>query len=118
MAAQQPPAPRIKETNHAHHSSVPAVGREGAFVLYAILGLVGGMFFAAFSMLGTAIGASRNDGSALFGPLFGVGAVIFFPILYGGLGALFAPIMSAFYNVVAGFVGGIELTVEPLPQPR
>jgi len=89
-----------------------------AFVLYAIIGLIGGLFFAAFSLLGAAIGAAQHDASPLFGALFGVGAVLFFPILYGCLGALVGLIMSAFYNLVAGFVGGIELTLEPIPQAR
>ena len=44
--------------------------------------------------------------------------MIFMPLLYGGFGALGALIGSAIYNLVAGFVGGIEVTLEPIPQAR
>ena len=89
-----------------------------AFVLYAIIGLIIGAIIACASLLGATFGAHQGDGSALFGALFGMGAVIFMPILYGFFGALGALISSAVYNLVAGVVGGIELTVEPLVQPR
>jgi hypothetical protein len=36
------------------------------------------------------------------------------PLFYGGFGALGALISAAIYNVVAGFVGGVEFTTEPL----
>lgn len=87
-----------------------------AFVLYAIIGLIIGGIIACAALLGATFGAHESEGSAVLGALFGVGAVIFMPILYGCFGALGALVSSAIYNVVAGFVGGIELTVEPIPQ--
>ena len=47
-----------------------------------------------------------------FGVLFGVGSIILFPILYGILGFLGGLITALPYNLIARFVGGIELELE------
>lgn len=47
------------------------------------------------------------------GLLFGVGSVIFLPIFYGVLGFVFGLLTALLYNLVARFVGGIEVEVEP-----
>jgi len=86
-----------------------------AFVLYAAIGLIIGAIVACAALLGATM-APHGDGSSMFGAIFGVGAVIILPIMYGVFGALGALIGSAIYNVVASAVGGIEITVEPLPQ--
>lgn len=89
-----------------------------AFVLYGLIGLIIGGIIALASLLGAGFGAAGGDRSAIFGAIFGVGAVIFLPLLYGFFGAIGALISSAIYNVVAGLVGGIELTIEPAPTAR
>lgn len=38
--------------------------------------------------------------------------VIFLPIMYGVIGFVAGAIGAAVYNLVAGFVGGIEIEVE------
>lgn len=43
------------------------------------------------------------------GLLFGAGAIVVLPIFYGVLGFVFAGIGAAIYNLVAGWVGGIEI---------
>jgi len=82
-----------------------------AGVLYAAGGFLVG---AAFSIVGL-IGAATSDsaGSAAFGALFGIGAVILFPIMYGVLGFVSTLVAAWIYNVLAGMVGGIELDVTP-----
>ncbi len=85
-----------------------------AFVLYGMIGLIIGVIVALASLLGATMGLAGGDKSAVFSAVFGVGAVIIMPLFYGGFGALGALISAAIYNVVAGFVGGIELTTEPL----
>ena len=47
-----------------------------------------------------------------FGGLFGVGAVIIFPIMYGVLGAIGAALTALFYNIIAGMVGGLQIETE------
>ena len=82
--------------------------------LYALLGLIFGAIFALFSLLGAAVGvASSQSPDALVGLLFGVGSVIFLPIFYGVLGFIFGLLKALLYNLVARFVGGIEVEVEP-----
>ena len=80
-----------------------------AFVLYAALGLIFGGIFAVAAVLGASFSAAAGEEQAWVGAIFGVGAVIFLPILYGVMGALMGLLMAWLYNVVAGFVGGIEI---------
>ena len=47
-----------------------------------------------------------------FGGLFGVGAVIFLPIIYGVLGAIGGALTAVFYNIIAGMVGGLQIETE------
>jgi hypothetical protein len=42
--------------------------------------------------------------------MFGFG--VFIPIIYGVMGFVFGIITAAIYNVIAGWIGGIEVEVE------
>lgn len=101
------------------------VRRIGAFscakvlgALYALLGLIFGVFYALISLLVAVIGFSTETGSGegiaagTFGLIFGVGSIIFFPIIYGILGFVGGLISAFLYNVIARFVGGIELDLD------
>ena len=83
-----------------------------AFVLYGVIGLVFGAVVAVISLLGAGLGVAAGEESSLLGAMFGVGAVILLPLFYGGLGALMALFTAWLYNVVAGFVGGVEVRTE------
>jgi hypothetical protein len=89
-----------------------------AFILYGGIGLIIGCIVALASLLGATLGATEGEHSALLGAIFGVGAVILFPLFYGVFGASGALISAALYNVVAGIVGGVELTMEPAAGQR
>jgi hypothetical protein len=78
-------------------------------VLYAFLGFIIGAFLALFSLVGAAL-APRSMGA--FGALFGVGAIVALPIIYGILGFLAGCITAFLYNLVAGWVGGLEMDLE------
>jgi len=79
-------------------------------ILYAAFGLLAGLIFTFFAMLGAAIGIASDSGpGALFGLFFGVGAVIILPIFYGILGFIGGAIVAALYNVAAGVIGGVEV---------
>lgn len=84
-------------------------------VLYALMGVILGLIFSLISLMGSALGGALSDTGgpeALFGLLFGVGAVIALPIFYGVLGFIFGLLAAFFYNLTAGMVGGLELDVE------
>lgn len=85
-----------------------------ALVLYGVLGLLVGLVFAALSLFGAAFGAASGEESAMYGAFFGIGAIVFLPIFYGGMGAVMALIAAWLYNVAAGFIGGIEIRTEDL----
>ena len=82
-------------------------------VLYALLGLIFGALFTCISLFGALAARSVfGEGGGDFGALFGIGAIIVLPILYGILGFIGGAIMAALYNLVAGWVGGIELETQ------
>jgi hypothetical protein len=47
---------------------------------------------------------------------FGTGLALALPILYGVLGFIFTAIGCALYNLVAGWVGGIEVELDSSPR--
>lgn len=81
-----------------------------AGTLYAVIGVLIGAVFSLIAITGGM--TSDTAGASGMGALIGVGAIVIFPLLYGGLGFLFTMLAAALYNVVAGMVGGIELDVQ------
>ncbi len=47
----------------------------------------------------------------------GLAAIILIPIFYGVLGFIGGIIGSAFYNLIAKFVGGLKFDVEDISPP-
>jgi hypothetical protein len=78
-------------------------------LIYAIFRLVAGAFFALVSPLA----GTTSQLPAGFGPLFGVAAIIIFPLLYGVIGFVVSLIGAWIYNGIAGIVGGVNIEVEP-----
>ena len=66
-------------------------------VLYALMGVL----FLPFFLLVAMFSPSQNG--------FGVGLAVFLPILYGVGAFVFTAIGCFIYNLVAGWVGGIEV---------
>ena len=79
-----------------------------AGTLYAVMGVLIGAVVSLIAMAG----GTDAAGASGMGALLGVGAIVIFPILYGGLGFVFTMLAAALYNVVAGMVGGIELDMQ------
>jgi hypothetical protein len=83
-------------------------------VTYALFGLLIGGCLALVSLAGAGFASASSDDSgmpAMFGAMFGVGAVILAPIFYGVMGFIGGLIGALIYNVVAGMIGGVELDV-------
>ncbi len=73
----------------------------------AILGLFLGVIMTLVSLAGVAV---HQDGGPQVPALFlGAGAVIFLPLFYGVMGFFMGMLYAAIYNVVAGYVGGLEV---------
>ncbi len=87
-------------------------------VIYAIIGLIVGLFMSLFGLLGSAIGGDMGMGGAgLFGLVFGAGAIIFAPILYGVLGFIGGVICAVIYNVTFGLHKGLKLEFDTPVSP-
>ncbi|HEY2459794.1 MAG TPA: DUF3566 domain-containing protein [Candidatus Acidoferrum sp.] len=99
-------------------ATVKRIGPGSAFkigmVMYALIGLLLGCFFAAISGIAGSL-ATAHDSVNPFGRMLGMGmgfgAVIFFPILYGVIGGVFAALGAVVYNLVSGWIGGLEVDI-------
>jgi hypothetical protein len=86
-------------------------------ILGAIMGFIFGIFFTLFTLLIGAVASGFGEGPepTFITGLFGIGAVIFMPIFYGIVGFLSGLIAAWLYNVIAGWIGGIEIEFESTP---
>ncbi len=75
-------------------------------VLYAGIGLIAGLIFAA---VGSMMQQFAPEEVGPFGAMFGIGGLILFPLMYGFFGLLAGIIGGFLYNVVARWVGGIRI---------
>jgi hypothetical protein len=77
-------------------------------IVYAILGLIIGIPFAFIGMIAGSMASTRS----LFpGAGLGFGAILFFPIFYGIIGGVVGALGAVIYNLVAGWVGGLEVDI-------
>lgn len=80
-----------------------SVGQSAKFmgVLYSLLGLIFLPLFLIVALVGP-------EGSVPFGAIFAVAI----PVMYGVMGAISGLVGAAMYNLVAGWVGGIDVEIE------
>ena len=86
-----------------------------AFVLYATLGFVAGLFYGAIIAFIGSFGAMWGEDMHGLGRITGALGIVAVPVLalvYGILGSIVVTIGGALYNVAARFVGGLRITVE------
>jgi Transmembrane domain of unknown function (DUF3566) len=86
-------------------------------VLYGCMGLIFLPFFALAGLVGAFAQHSQQLQTAggppaaiLAAMMFGFG--IFMPVFYGIFGFVFGVISAAIYNLIAHWIGGIEVEVE------
>ncbi len=84
---------------------------------YAGVGLILGFFFSLIGVFQATFlgGTDLGNGAAAFGFLFGVGAIVILPIVYGLMGFISGALGAFIYNLVAGVVGGMELVLREKP---
>ncbi len=85
---------------------VLSVGKVYALTL-AIVGFVAGIFVA---IIGSAVSTFTRPG--MFGTGFGIASIILLPVIYGIIGFIAGIIGAAIYNLVAKWVGGIEIELK------
>ncbi len=86
-------------------------------VLYACMGLIFLPFIAFAALAGAfaqqaqhAQGGSAAPAAVATGVMIGFG--IMMPVVYGVIGFVFGVIGAAIYNLIASWIGGIEVEVE------
>jgi hypothetical protein len=80
------------------------------------MGLIFGAIMSAVAVLGALFRSGGSEGLGGFGSLlFGVGAIVFLPVLYGVMGLVGGAIAAGLYNLVAGVIGGLELEFDGRP---
>ncbi|SRR5258708_6363008 len=83
--------------------------------IYGIVGFIFGLFCAAMSMMFSGLRTAAPGLQVMpwwFNSMFGVGAVIMLPIVYGAMGFLGGLISAALYNALAKRIGGIVIETE------
>ena len=87
-------------------------------VSYAALGVLIGLCFSViFSLLPMAAPGGQTELPSCLAPMFGIGAVLFMPIVYGLMGFVGGALGAVAYNVFARVVGGLELQLESPVRP-
>jgi transmembrane protein DUF3566 len=100
-------------------ATLKRIGPGSAFkvgaVTYAILGLFIGACFAFISMiagsLGSLAGSQAGPAARAFGLGMGLGAIVVVPVMYGIIGGIGGAIGAFIYNLVAGWIGGLEVDI-------
>lgn len=78
--------------------------------LHLFLGLVVG---GAISLIAVAGGFGTDAPEiAGIGAIIGLGSIVFFPVLYGCIGFVTALVGAWLYNLMSGFVGGVQMDVQ------
>jgi Transmembrane domain of unknown function (DUF3566) len=85
-----------------------------AFVLYATLGFICGLFYGTIIALLGSLGAMFEDlpGMGRFSGAIGIVVVPVFAMAYGVMGSVVVTIAGALYNLAARFVGGVRVSVD------
>ncbi len=82
--------------------------------MYATIGLIFGLFISLAAMVGGLASMQSELGmeGGMMGALFGVGAIVLLPAIYGSMGFIIGAIAGLIYNIFAGIVGGIRIEVQ------
>ncbi len=114
-----------------HRIGIFSMGKVSA-ILYALFGLLGGIFMTGISLLGMIFNGysqsayssygSYGGSSSIMSVITGLGAVICLPVLYGVLGFIGGVITAFFLNLALKYAGGLEIeaagfSLQP-PEPR
>lgn len=82
-------------------------------LIHACFGLV---FAPLFLLAGIAASIGNDKSAAILGGTFGIVMALLMPVLYGAMGFIMGAVGALVYNLIAGWIGGIELRLEPSPS--
>lgn len=99
---------RIRNINVIQYALVYAVLSALAGIVVALLAFPAMALLASFPMAGTG-----HHGM----PALGFTPLILMPVFYGVFGFVAGIVIAALYNLVAGWTGGVEATLETVGQP-
>ena len=85
-----------------------------AGLCYAAIGLLLIPVFLLFSIMASTAAKQQGGMPAGIGAMFGVGMAVMAPILYGVMGFIMGALGAFVYNLISGWVGGIEVELEPV----
>jgi hypothetical protein len=84
--------------------------------IYGSMGLIFGFIFFVISLFGAGLASQLAEGGeaapAWLGALFGAGAIVLFPLLYGFFGFILGAISAGLYNLFARLVGGLVVELQ------
>lgn len=81
-------------------------------ICYGLMGLLEGAILSAVFLVMPMASPAQQQMPPWMGALFGGLSVIFFPILFGLMGAVIGVLGAVIYNGSAKYVGGIQVEVE------
>jgi hypothetical protein len=86
-------------------------------VLYAFIGLVLGILVALVSLMAGGMAARLGQNappglSSVIGMGSAIGAIIVMPMMHGIIGGIVFAITALLYDLVAGWVGGLEIDLK------
>jgi hypothetical protein len=91
-----------------------------AFVLYATLGFIAGLFYGMIIAVVGSLGPYWGEDLPGLGALSGAIGVIAVPVLamvYGVMGSFVVTIGGALYNVAARWAGGLKVGIDVADDP-
>jgi len=81
-------------------------------VVFAVVGLIEGILFAIISSIISSVAGLVGIGG--MGSVLGFGSlsIVIFPIAFGIIGFIAGAIGAFLYNLITGWIGGIEIDLE------
>ncbi len=86
----------------------PVSALKVGFVVYALLGLIAGLFCSAIALAGFPFGPHAH---MHFKGVFGLSPLILCPLFFGIIGSIVTVLGALTYNFASGWVGGLEVDI-------
>jgi hypothetical protein len=81
--------------------------------IYLVMGLIFVPFFLLAGVLGSMAGAEHSGPFAAVGAIGGLALAVIVPVVYGLMGFVIGAIGALLYNLMAGWIGGIQINLQP-----